>query len=177
MSTKEAATIKKIPTENIHFDFDKFMLVRGLAYKEDFSMETAIEWFSSLTETLDRYEEEGLYGLLDMYDPNGFCFYARVLEQDNTADKTRTYDGCREYLKDQIRHYTNFAYTMIRRLNKISAQNKAITGGYIYPPHDGTTYEKRYEFVQKFVSDLSKWLGEDVSFGSFEKVVYDSKSC
>ena len=88
--------------------------------------------------------------------------YARVLGQDNTADRHRTFDGSKKYLEEQLRAYTNFTYTTIRKLNRFSGENRNVTGWFIYPPHDGSSQEKRYAFVKKFVSDLANWYGEDV---------------
>ncbi len=165
------ATPTVLQTEEIKFSFERFILIRGMSYKLDYSIETALEWFNSFIEALDRYDEYGLSGLMDCYDPEGYCLYGRVFEQDNTDDITRTYDGCREYLNRQIKTYVDLTYSTLRQLNKLSGARREITGGFIYKPHDGSTPAKREAFVRKFTEDLAKWYGEDVEASSFEKVI------
>ena len=166
-----AAQVTVVSTEEIIFAFEKFTLARGMSFKLDYIVETGLEWFGCYDEALERYQEWGMDALMDFYDPDGHNLYARVLGQDNTADRNRTFDGCKKYLEDQLRAYTDFAYTALRKLNRFSGENRKITGGFIYPPHDGSTPEKRYSLVKKFVSDLDSWYGEDVGKSSFEKIL------
>ena len=166
-----AAKIATTPTEDIEFSFERFVLARGMSFKYDYSVEMGLEWFECFDEAKERYETYGMDGLMDYYDPDGHSLYGRVLGQDNTADRHRTFDGSKKYLEDQLRAYTNFTYTTIRKLNRFSGENRNVTGGFIYQPHDGSSQEKRYAFVKKFVSDLANWYGEDVGESSFNKKI------
>ena len=158
------AQVTIVSTEEISFSFEKFILARGMSFKYDYSVEC-------FDEAKERYETYGMDGLMDYYDPDGHSLYGRVLGQDNTADRHRTFDGSKKYLEDQLRAYTNFTYTVLRKLNRFSGENRNVTGGFIYPPHDGSSQEKRYAFVKKFVSDLANWYGEDVGESSFDKKI------
>ena len=167
--TKTTATA--LSTEDIVFNFERFFLARGMSFKLDFTCENGLQWFECFDEALERYNEWGIDALMDYYDPEGHNIFSRVFEQDNTADRNRTYNGSKKYLEDQLRAYTNFTYTALRNINKFSGENRRITGGFIYPAHDGSTQDKRYEFVRKFVADLAKWYGEDTTQSTFDKKV------
>ena len=165
------AQVTVVSTEEISFSFEKFTLARGMSFKYDYSVEMGLEWFECFDEAKERYETYGMDGLMDYYDPDGHSLYGRVLGQDNTADRHRSFDGSKKYLEDQLRAYTNFTYTVLRKLNRFSGENRNVTGGFIYPPHDGSSQDKRYAFVKKFVSDLANWYGEDVGESSFDKKI------
>ena len=70
--------------------------------KYDYSVEMGLEWFECFDEAKERYETYGMDGLMDYYDPDGHSLYGRVLGQDNTADRHRTFDGSKKYLEDQL---------------------------------------------------------------------------